>query len=98
MPPLGGLRVIPTPGHTPGSISLFSDSYRLLFAGDALNNRLPILRLPPKHASTDLVQAANSVKEMSRLDFDILCLGHGQPLTGNASRHIQEMLLRIGMS
>ena len=98
LPPLGGLRVIPTPGHTPGSISLFSDSYRLLFAGDALNNRRRFLRLPPKHASTDLAQAADSVIEMSRLNFDILCLGHGQPLSGNASRHIREMLLRTRMS
>lgn len=32
-----GLRVIETPGHTPGSISLFDPGIGLLIAGDALN-------------------------------------------------------------
>ncbi|MFC2002609.1 MBL fold metallo-hydrolase [Chloroflexota bacterium] len=55
--PLGGLRVIQTPGHTHGSISLFSAEKKLLIVGDALNNRYNHLRLPPKMVSTDLVQA-----------------------------------------
>ncbi len=38
-PILGGLRVIHTPGHTPGSICLFAPQYRLLLVGDALNYR-----------------------------------------------------------
>ena len=33
---LDGLRVVHTPGHTPGSICLFSPKRRLLFTGDAI--------------------------------------------------------------
>lgn len=36
LPALGGLRVLNTPGHTPGHISLWSPSTGLLFSGDSI--------------------------------------------------------------
>jgi glyoxylase-like metal-dependent hydrolase (beta-lactamase superfamily II) len=33
---LGGLRVIATPGHTPGHISLFAPAMSVLFCGDSM--------------------------------------------------------------
>ena len=36
LPAGGGLRVIHTPGHSPGHVSLFRDSDRVLIAGDAI--------------------------------------------------------------
>ena len=94
--PLGGLRVIHTPGHTPGSICLFSPEKRLIFTGDAINNRHKDLRLPPKSVSTDLAQALNSIKQIARLDFDILCSGHGKPLTVDASVRVRELVKKHG--
>ncbi len=93
--PLGGLKVIHTPGHTPGSISLFSPKNKLLIVGDALNKRGKTLRLPPKMASTDLTQAMGSVKRMAELDFDILCFGHGRPLTDGVHTKMQELIEKI---
>ena len=90
--PLGGLEVIHTPGHTPGSISLFSPQKKLLIVGDALNNRRQNLRLPPKFVSTDLTQAVDSVKRIAQLDFDILCFGHGKPLTRDASTRVRDLI------
>ena len=93
--PLGGLRVVHTPGHTPGSISLYSPQNRLLIVGDALGKRRRGLRLPPKMASTDLTQAIDSVRKIAQLDFDILCFGHGRPLTGDVYSKIQDLVERI---
>ncbi len=90
--PLSGLKVIHTPGHTPGSISLFSPQKKLLIVGDALSNRYNNIRLPPKLVSTDLPQAIDSVKRIAQLDFDILCFGHGRPLTNEASARIQDLI------
>ncbi len=90
--PLGGLEVIHTPGHTPGSISLFSPQNKLLIVGDALNQRP---QLPPKIVSTDLSQAIDSVKRIAQLDFDILCYGHGRPLTGNVRAKMQQLIEKI---
>ena len=64
--------------------------------GDAINHRHKTLRLPPKMASTNLRQAADSVKELAQLDFDILCFGHGRPLTTNARTEVQELIDKTG--
>lgn len=90
--PLGGLEVIHTPGHTPGSISLFSPEKKLLIVGDALNNRYKTLRLPPKLISTNFSQAMDSVRRIARLDFDIICFGHGRPLTRDAQAKVQDLV------
>jgi glyoxylase-like metal-dependent hydrolase (beta-lactamase superfamily II) len=90
--PLGGLKVIHTPGHTLGSISLFFPQKKLLMVGDAINNRYKNLRLPPKMVSANLRQAAESVRGLARLDFDILCFGHGRPLTTDAGTKVQELI------
>jgi len=90
--PLGGLKVIHTPGHTPGSISLFAPASKLLIGGDALNKRRNNLRLPPKMASTDLTQAVESVEKIAQLDFDTLCFGHGRPLIGDAHLKVQKLI------
>jgi len=95
--PLGGLKVIHTPGHTPGSISLFSPQKKLLIVGDALNKRHKNIRLPPKFVSTDLPQAIDSIKRIAQLDFDILCFGHGRPLTEDASAKVQDLIKKQGL-
>ncbi|MDP3879781.1 MAG: MBL fold metallo-hydrolase [Dehalococcoidales bacterium] len=89
---LGGLEIVHTPGHTAGSISLFSPANKLLIVGDALNKRH---WLPLKGASADLAQALASVKKMSRLDFEILCFGHGRPLTGDVRLKMRQFLAGI---
>lgn len=90
--PLSGLKVIHTPGHTPGSISLFSPQYKLLIVGDALNKRH---WLPPRSASTDSAQALESIRKMAQLNFDILCFGHGRPLAGDIRNKMLAWLDRI---
>jgi len=95
--PLSGLEVIQTPGHTPGSISLFSPKKKLLIVGDTLNNRLKALRLPPKDISSNLPQAIDSVKRLAQIDFDILCCGHGKPIIGGASARVRDWIERKGL-
>lgn len=91
----GGLRVVPTPGHTAGSISLYSPGYRMLIAGDALNKRRDILRLPLKTVSSNLEEAKSSVRRMSEMDIEILCLGHGQPIMQNAKAGLKALVKRL---
>jgi glyoxylase-like metal-dependent hydrolase (beta-lactamase superfamily II) len=97
LPPLGGLEVIHTPGHTPGSISLFSPKKRLLIVGDTLNSSHKDLYLTPKSISSDVSQARESVKRLAQLDFDILCCGHGKPIVGGASARVQDWIERKGL-
>jgi glyoxylase-like metal-dependent hydrolase (beta-lactamase superfamily II) len=82
--PLGGLEVIHTPGHTADSICLYSPEKKLLFVGDALVRRRKSVLFPHKMVSSNLEQAVDSVKKMAELDCDILCFGHGWPMTEDA--------------
>jgi glyoxylase-like metal-dependent hydrolase (beta-lactamase superfamily II) len=82
---LGGLRVIHTPGHTPGSICLFSDRESALFCGDLLFNGSLLtgrggLRLPPRLFSVDMEQVRDSLRKLLALEVKVLCVGHGEPI------------------
>ncbi|MFC1992104.1 MBL fold metallo-hydrolase [Chloroflexota bacterium] len=92
--PLGGLEIIHTPGHTPGSISLYSPRNKLLIVGDALRKRRKTVLPPAKMISSDMTQARESIKKMAGLDFNVLCFGHGLPLVDNARARIQELIER----
>jgi glyoxylase-like metal-dependent hydrolase (beta-lactamase superfamily II) len=94
--PLGGLRVVPTPGHTPGSISLYASEHKLLFVGDALQRRRKKLRLPAKMVSTDMEEAIASVKVIAELDLEIICFGHGRPLFEDAHSRLVALIERSG--
>ena len=94
--PLGGMEVIHTPGHTPGSISLFSPQKKLLIVGDILNSGHRDLHLTPRSVSSDVSQARESVKRLAQLDFDILCCGHGRPIINSASVVLKDWINRKG--
>lgn len=76
LPVLGGLRVIHTPGHTPGSICLYLEGHRLLFTGDVL--RVIRGRLTYAHVffSHDHAGARASVERLAALDVDAIALSH----------------------
>lgn len=83
LPILGGIKILHTPGHTPGSISLFLEKERLVIIGDVLSNTAG-LSLPSKAFTINLAQEINSIKRVASLDFDLICFGHGLPLIRNA--------------
>ena len=94
-PVLGGLQVVATPGHTAGSISLYTPQKKLLFVADALNKRHGILRLPLKTATTDSEQAIASIRKISRMDIDVMCFGHGRPLYEDAKERLSVLLGKV---
>ena len=90
--PLGGLEIIHTPGHTPGSVSLYSRKNKLLFVGDAISNRFIKMRYPPGAVSSNLREAVDSVKKLAELDFENICFGHGKPVLGDGRRRLKREL------
>ena len=94
LPVLGGLQVIPTPGHTSGSISLYASQKKLLFVADAINKRHG-LRLPLKTGTTDISQAIASIEKMTKLDVETICFGHGRPITEDANGRLARLLEKV---
>src|SRR5205823_4160336 len=76
LPTLGGLRVLHTPGHTPGHVSLFAPALRLLVVGDAAGSLFGRVGLPLGVYTEDMEGAKRSVRKLAELDFDVACFGH----------------------
>lgn len=85
LPVLGGLRVIHTPGHTPGSVCLYAPVHRLLFTGDMLQ----VIRRRVTFASTifsaDVVRARASVARLAELDVETIAFAHYPPWSDDAN-------------
>jgi len=86
-----GLRVIATPGHTPGHICVFDAAGSLLILGDAMNNIANKLAGPNSQYSTDMTQAHQSVNKLAKLTFERAVFGHGEPIGKGASRAIAKL-------
>ena len=77
LPVLGGLRVLDTPGHTPGHISFFAPQPNVLFCGDSMVVREAGLE-PSRPGITWYRAAADaSVRKQAALGAQIVCSGHG---------------------
>jgi glyoxylase-like metal-dependent hydrolase (beta-lactamase superfamily II) len=88
---IGKLIVIHTPGHTPGSLSLYDQERKVMFVGDTVRYMKGKTEGPPKSFTTDMRQAVRSVKKISNFDFEVMLSGHGQPLLLNASEKVKEL-------
>lgn len=86
-----GLRVITTPGHTPGHICVFDPVGSLLILGDAMNNIGKKLSGPNPQYTADMAQAHQSVKKLARLGFERAVFGHGEPIDEGASQAIAKL-------
>lgn len=75
LPILGGLRVIASPGHTPGHVSFFFPEERILIAGDAIEkkNEKPVANT--SKLTADPVTAIATAKML--LDLNPLVIGCG---------------------
>jgi glyoxylase-like metal-dependent hydrolase (beta-lactamase superfamily II) len=94
---LGGLQVIHTPGHTPGSIALYQPERRILFCGDIFFNKNPMtgkegLQLSLPLFTLDVAQVRESVRRLATLPVEVLCFGHGEPIVEGAGERMQALL------
>lgn len=96
LPVLGGLRVIHTPGHTPGSICLYAPRHRLLFTGDVLEVARGQLTYANPFFSHDHAGARASIERLAALDVETIALSHYRPWRKKANRALRELALRAG--
>ena len=94
VPVLGGLRVIHTPGHTPGSICLYLDDARILFTGDVLQVHRGSLTFASAFFSHDHGAARASVERLAALDVDTIALSHYPPWRDRPTAALRELAAR----
>jgi glyoxylase-like metal-dependent hydrolase (beta-lactamase superfamily II) len=97
VPGMPGWRYAHTPGHSPGHVSLFRQSDRMVIAGDAfattkqesalaaLTRHQQVCR-PPAYFTIDWGAAGRSVRLLARLRPSVAAAGHGRPMAGDEMR------------
>jgi glyoxylase-like metal-dependent hydrolase (beta-lactamase superfamily II) len=93
---VGRLAVLHTPGHTPGSISLYDGQDRVLFVGDTARFMKGKLEGPPPQFTPHMDQAKTSIERLSSLAFEVMLSGHGEPLRSpDAPRMMSELSKKL---
>jgi glyoxylase-like metal-dependent hydrolase (beta-lactamase superfamily II) len=88
-----GFRVIDTPGHSPGHVSYWRDSDRILICGDVFFNMSlfttrPGLRQPYGPLTYDPPLNRDSERKVAALEPRIAGFGHGPVLDGDAAEQL----------
>ncbi|MEU0966813.1 MBL fold metallo-hydrolase [Streptomyces sp. NPDC005917] len=89
----GGLRVLHTPGHSPGHIVLLHEPTRTALMGDAVFHRSGLTLGPAALAADPALRPVS----LTRLPKDLRTIGfaHGTPLAGAGIDTFQEFLLEV---
>jgi glyoxylase-like metal-dependent hydrolase (beta-lactamase superfamily II) len=94
LPVLGGLEVIHTPGHTPGSVCLFAPRDGTLFVGDTLQRRFGRVSFASGLYSDDPAMARASVQRLAQLGVSSIVFSHWAPITDGAAEIIASLAER----
>jgi glyoxylase-like metal-dependent hydrolase (beta-lactamase superfamily II) len=95
LPIWGGLRVLNTPGHTPGHLSFYAPEKGVLFPGDSLRCQ-PDEVIVSRGANTwDEALARRSALEQAALGARVVCAGHG-PVLHDAAAQFAALRERLG--
>jgi glyoxylase-like metal-dependent hydrolase (beta-lactamase superfamily II) len=75
---IDNIKIIPTPGHTPGHVSiLYKD---ILFVGYLVRNSNGILKTAPSIMNADEESIKESIRKMGEYSFKWVCPDSGEPL------------------
>jgi glyoxylase-like metal-dependent hydrolase (beta-lactamase superfamily II) len=86
-----GARVLAIPGHTAGSIAIHLPAHGVLFAGDTVAC-LPETGVIPGAFNTDGARLLESYRMLAELDPDVVCVGHGRSVVGDAGKAMRASL------
>ncbi len=80
------LKVIHTPGHTPGSICLYDENKKIMFTGDTVfpNGGFGRVDFPGGNAMLMI----ESLKRLTEFDIEVMYPGHDEPVN-NANEHVK---------
>lgn len=96
---VAGFEVLSTPGHSPGHVSYWRESDRVLICGDVMwGNNAFLMSGPPREPYTflspDPIENRRSARRLAALEPAVVCFGHG-PILRDAAR-FQAAVARLG--
>jgi glyoxylase-like metal-dependent hydrolase (beta-lactamase superfamily II) len=94
LPVNGGMRVLHTPGHSPGHVSLLLETTGPLVTGDALMN-FPFLRgarISPRVLCWNFAMTKQTAHRLGELDNSVAAFTHGPEIRVGAREQIRTIL------
>lgn len=88
----GGIKVIHTPGHTPGNICLYHYDSKTLIAGDTVNFMEGRLIGPNPMYTPNMDQAMNSLEKLLNYDIQRIICYHGGLYEDDPNGSIQRII------
>lgn len=95
---MGGLQVIATPGHAPGHLSFWQPEQRVLISGDVVFHMPWGITLPFPIVTVDMAENKRSVAKLLPLEPQVICFGHGAPITQDAAGKLRAFATRVAIS
>jgi glyoxylase-like metal-dependent hydrolase (beta-lactamase superfamily II) len=93
---IGSLKVIHTPGHTPGHISLYYEKDKILLGADSIYKHVfgaEGMYISAPQVSIDPVTAVVSAQRLSKVNFDKLLMAHqDSPLLEGAREAVETLV------
>ncbi len=93
VPVAGGIRVIHTPGHSPGHASYLHEPSGTLITGDAIFNVLGT-RWPLKFLCTDFAMTKKTAHRLGELDYSVAAFTHGPEIRDRPREAIRTFLAK----
>lgn len=90
-PKIGPLEIIPTQGHTPGSVSFYWRERGVVAVGDAVAT-WPKLDAGWPGFNLDEPRYRRSLRKIAELEPQVILTGHGQPVTEDATRKLKTLI------
>jgi glyoxylase-like metal-dependent hydrolase (beta-lactamase superfamily II) len=93
VPFAGGIRVVHTPGHSPGHASYLLEESGVLITGDAIFNVLG-RRWPPKFLCSNYAMTQQTAHQLAELDYSTAAFTHGPEIQEKPREAIREFLAK----
>ena len=95
-----GFTVLDTPGHSPGHVSFWRESDRVLICGDVFFNMnllttTPGLRQPPGPFTVDVAQNQRSERRVAALEPRVVGFGHGPVIDEDAAGKLTRFVEKL---
>jgi len=88
----GGLRVVHTPGHTPGHVALLHEPTGVLVTGDAIWNMFSRRSWPIASFCTDHALNEKTAHVLGELDYEVAAFTHGPEIRDGAREAVRGFL------
>jgi glyoxylase-like metal-dependent hydrolase (beta-lactamase superfamily II) len=88
----GGVRVVHTPGHTPGHVALLHEPTGVLLTGDSLFNWRGRMSLPSLTYCANAGLTRRSAYALGELEYEVIAFTHGPEIRDRAREQVRAYL------